>query len=421
MTDPVDSSPAAPVAVRPTPSQKWLEAIAPLTAKLGLSDDDVTFHICVAAKLISAPDDNGAETIVDADAVSDDDFIKAFDGIAKGTVKKAVKEMRNAASPKAEPAQTAPPGLPLPTGAPYMGALYVIPDVPEGEAFLSALSTSKTLTIDAVTIRAALEAVFADSLGLSEIPERLADLMEQHADNIEEPVGDNFMEVLKFVRERRYAEVNVDSRLVTVARKAEVLKRLRQLPGALHQFQAALTAWNEQLKTMRGANPLGVLSGAPTMYPAADDVIGAAEAVVACLKRAFSGLGVMVAKAMAYEGMKIRETLEKPELPALTGSPNRELMLKRLGVEITNADVRVERNVARFVIFVATTVHKNLPGGQEGPVLEALYNLGQTILPWMTSGNQAPTNGRGRSAGSDPHPVGGRRDPSSPYPPVPRG
>ena len=85
-------------------------------------------------------------------------------------------------------------------------------------------------------------------------------------------------------------------------------------------------------------------------------------------------------------------------------------MLKTLGIDLTNADVRAERNVARYVIFAATVVNKSLPGGQEGPVLEALFQLGQTITPWMngSTASHAVNNGRRRDGrrDADPYPVG---------------
>ncbi|MFA6429808.1 MAG: hypothetical protein WCV84_04915 [Patescibacteria group bacterium] len=385
-----------------TPTQKWLDAVSMLALNLEMEPASVTEKL-LGAKIVKAPNDIGAATLCDEEAVPNDDLFAAFSDVPKPVVRKAAKEMRKAAKPVVEvPATPAVPMLPT---APVMtfGATYIIPDVPAGSNFLAALSASKTLTVDDVTIRAALEALYADNLGLSDIPERLAEQMEAFADTIEEPVGDQFMEVLKFVRERRYAEINVDSRLVTKARKAEVLKRLRLLPKAVAQFHSALSAWNEQYESERRSNPLGVLGGR-VIYPPADDVIAAAEIVVDCLKKAFSGLGVQVAKAMAYEGLKIRETLERPELPALTGSPNRELMLKKLNCSLRNADERTEHSIAKYVIFVATTVYRNMPSGQEGPILEALYRVGQTILPWMrgdsTSTDRSPV---------DPTPIGGKR------------
>lgn len=400
-----------------TPKNKWESTIEPLVVRLKLDQKTVTDKI-VAAKLVEAADDSGADVLMDAEALTGADFTGAFPEAAKGTLNLAVKEIR-AKAVKVEAPVAAPAVTPVVTTA-TIGAAFVIPDVPEGSDFLTALSTSKTLTVDLVSIRSALEALFADSRALAEIPEKLAHAMEKHADTIEEPVGDAFLEVLRFVKERRYAEINVDSKLVTKERKKVVVDRLRDLPRAVLQFHMVLTGWNEQLKSNRSSNPFGVLQGgAAAMYPPADEVIAAAEGVVGCLRKAFGGYGVMVSRAMAYEGLKIKETLERSELPALMGVSNRELMLKQLGIDLTNADVRAERNVARYVIFVATTVNTALPGGQEGPVLESLYNLGQTILPWMNGGvsngyaaggGVTVTPGNRKSGGwrtpVDPHPVG---------------
>ncbi len=398
---------------------KWESTIEPLVVRLKLDAKTITDKI-VAAKLVEAADDSGADVLMDAEVLTAADFSGAFPEAAKGTLNLAVKEIR-AKAVKAESTPAAATVAPTPiVPTTTIGAAFIIPDVPEGSAFLDALSTSKSITVDIVSIRSALEALFADRRALSEIPEKLAHAMEKYADTIEEPVGDAFLDVLKFVRERKYADVNVDGRLVTKERKKVVLDRLRELPRAVLQFHMVLTGWNEQLKSNRSGNPFGVLSGgAAAMYPPADDVVAAAEGVVGCLRKAFGGLGVMVAKGMAYEGLKIKETLERPELPALMGAANRELMLKQLGVDLTNADVRAERNVARYVIFVATTVNTALPGGQEGPVLESLYNLGQTILPWMNGdqvsnsyaagGGVTVTPGNRKSGWRtpvDPHPVG---------------
>ncbi len=405
-----------------TPKNKWEGTIDPLVVRLKLDVKTVTEKI-IAAKLVEAADDSGADVLMDDTAIDIADFRAAFPDAAKGTLNLAIKEIRaKAAKPESTPAAVVTPTV-LPA-TPSIGVAFVIPDVPEGSAFLDVLSTSKSLTVDVVSIRAALEALFADSRALGEIPERLAKAMETHADTVEEPVGDAFLDVLKFVRERRYADIAVDGKLVTKERKKVVLDRLRELPHAVYQFHQTLVAWNEQLKSNRSSNPFGVLQGgAAAMYPPTDEVIAAADGVVGCLRKAFGGLGVMVAKAMAYEGLKIKETLERSELPALVGAPNREIMLKQLGIDITNADVRAEKNVARYVIFVATVIPKDMPGGQEGQVLESLYNLGQQILPWMTGGQASSgfTPGNGGtvnvSAGGgrkrdgwrtpvDPHPVG---------------
>lgn len=410
MVDTIDIPVPAPQPSPITTSAAWLNAIQPLVEQLELPSEVVT-NALISTKLVKAANDKGAAALVDPDAITDEDFIRAFPDATSGDLRLAVKKLRVAGAPKPEPTPVVAPIAPtlVPPAVPGF-TNFVIPDVPDGTNFLSALSVSKTLTVDDVSIRAALEALFADNLGLSEIPERLADMMEKYADGIEEPVGEMFMDVVKLVRERRYADVNVDSKFVTKARKQQVIGRLRELPAAMAQFHATLTAWNEQLKSNRASNPFGVLQGgANSMFPPPDEVIAAAEGVVACLKRAFSGFGVMVTKAMAYEGIKIRETLERPDLPALTGSPNREIMLKNMGVSLTRADERFEKNVARYVLFVATRV-RDLPGGQEGPILEALWNLGQMVLPWMNGVTRIPT-GNGRNGSSRGEPIPGSRDP----------
>lgn len=403
-TPQADAIAATPGAGEISMTTKWIQAIQPFVSRLGLSAEQVTQAI-LAAKLVKIAHDDAVEVLSDPDAITNEDFISAFPEATKGDLRKAVSEMRNAAKPATPSAPTPQVSAPqmLASAAPAM-ATFVIPDIPEGEGLLAALSSSKSLTVDAVTIRAALEAYQADQMDLSGVPERLADLMEHHADAIEEPVGEEFLEILKFVRARKYADVNVESRLVTGERKRVFMGRMQALPRALTQFHAVLSSWNEQLKSNRSANPLGILSGA-NFWPPPDEVIGASEIVVACLKKTFGGFGVQVARALAYESIKIRETLERPELPALTGSANRELMLTALGCRLTNADVRMERNVARYVLYVATEVPRNLPGGQEGPALEALYNLGQMILPWM-SGQVKPVATSGSGQVESPFPMG---------------
>lgn len=421
---------ATPGTGTPTPathaprSAGWTKAIQPLVARLEMTEEAVTLAI-LNAKLVRHANDKGAESLTDADSVTEGDFQRAFPEAATGDLRKAVKEMRTAALPEVIQQQPAAPtagAFPIPATATVGMGSYMIPEVLEGTNFLEALSASKDLTVDLVTIRAALEAKFADDIKLSEIPERIVELMEKHADTIEEPVGGTFLEVLKFVKQRKWAEVNVDSNLVTVERKKGFLKRLKALPAAVYEFHMALTAWYEELKVNRAASPLGMLNGT-NFYPPADNVVAAAETIVRCLTSAFAGLGVMVAKAMAYEALKTREILQRSELPVLTGSANREIMLKNLGMTVSNVDIRIEKNVAKYVIFAATTVYRNLPAGQEGPVLESLYLLGQQILPWMTNrGTTSPDddngrrgNGRNNANGDDnrrpaggygaPHPV----------------
>lgn len=412
-TDPgtpaVDPNAAASTATAATPPTRTAELQAVYDAMLAIVKDPTkTAQILDHANVDGVEDLKGAATLNKADWVG------------YGANKVQANLLVDAFAPSAASAVVATTVIPTAAGTVpiqpnAMMMNYVIPDVIDGTQFLQSLSTSATLTVDETSIRCALEALFADDQGLSEIPETLAGMIEAFADKLDEPVGPDFVELLKFIRARKYAEVNVDSRLVTKERKAKVLTKLRKLPEAVYQFHSALSGWYEQLRSNRAANPLGVLAvGANLMYPPPDDVIAAAELVVNCLRMGFSGFGVMVAQAMAYEGMKIRETLNDPTLPARMGAANKEMMLREIGCKLTNSDIRTEKNIARYVLFVATKVPNSLPGGQEGPILDSLYQLGQQILPWMTGNrgdSQNPLTGSPRNGKRD-----GRRDEDFPSP-----
>jgi len=370
-------------------SPKFLEVVKAFAEEIEIEETVVSGRL---AKLVKT-NDKGLTRLADPDIVSDADILEAFkgvEGVLTADLKAAIKAHLRAK--KEEKKAEAPLTTATTAGLSFSGqavtpvTAFQIPEVDDGQSFLQALSVSKTLGVDKVTIRAALEAYYANVRGMSHVPEKMAELIEEFADTLEESVSDRFMEVLEFVTERKYAAViGIKTRYITSERKRKFLDRLLKLPKEVHNFHLVLSAWNTQLTANRAANPLGGLQGV-NPYPQPEEVVGAAESLVAFLKHAFAGFGVMVSKAMGYEGMKIRELTERPDMPALIGKPNRELMLKALGITLNNADVRQEKNIAKYVIYVATEVPTNLPGGQEGSALEALYNLGQLILPWMQTG-----------------------------------
>ena len=285
---------------------------------------------------------------------------------------------------------------------------YTIPEAAKGTELLSSLSTTRVLKVDDTTVRVALEALFADSHNLSKIPEALAEAMDTFANTIEDPVDDRFDEIYELVRSRKYAEVGVDKRFATEAMKRDVITKLRKLPEVVYAFHSVLSTWHEDLKQNRAAQPFAY--GDPGLYPNFDMVLAAAEGVVACLRKTFAGFGGKTVKAMAFESLKIRESLEIPDLPVNTGAANREIMLRNIGCDITDADTRIEAAIAKYVIFVAT-IRTKLPVGQEGPALDALYSVGQGILPWMQRSSVSdPINQPQRPTGRnyDPPRSGGR-------------
>src|SRR5271155_1305636 len=72
---------------------KWDATIEPLVRRLKLDTKSVTDKI-VGAKLVETADDNGAEVLMDAEAIDLADFRGAFPEAAKGTLNLAIKEIR---------------------------------------------------------------------------------------------------------------------------------------------------------------------------------------------------------------------------------------------------------------------------------------------------------------------------------------
>lgn len=387
----------------PAPTAAWLAAIEPLTSQLELSDEVVT-RALVDAKLVKAPNDKGAAALVDADAISDVDFAKAFPDATSGDLRLAVKTLRLAAAPKAEPTPAAPAVATGPFGTGFPGYQdFLIPDAPLGTGLLDILRDTQDLIVDRNTVSAGIEALFAWNMGLDTIPEKLSNRMEAAAKEARRPVSADLRKIEKLVRERRYADVNIDGRLVTEARKRELIAALAQLPEVMYQFHGFLSAWDAQRQSMLQGNLAAQLQGR-RLYPPFEPVVTAAESVVNTLNEAFSGYGVDVAAALAYEAVRVREILEQADLYLKLGYPNKELMFRGLEIGVPSGDRQMHRAVASYVAFVAVDV-RNMPTGEEGPRLEALFIKGEGIKPWMVGEYGRPSKGDRSST----HPNGSGR------------
>jgi hypothetical protein len=114
--------------------------------------------------------------------------------------------------------------------------------------------------------------------------------------------------------------------------------------------------------------------------PPTDGLRDAAESVIQQINKIFAGLGIPVARALAFDAQRIKEILETPTLPAQIGAPNREQMLKLLGVAVPSDYVRLERNVTRYALAVLE-IERLTAGQEELQFLTALMMLGSQI-PW---------------------------------------
>ena len=103
----------------------------------------------------------------------------------------------------------------------------------------------------------------------------------------------------------------------------------------------------------------------------------AGDTLVDSINRVFRGTGVQVAAAMAYDANTIRNTLEKPGLPAMVGVKNRELMLKKIHANVSSNYVRLEQNLVKYVLgFVK---HDAVTSDVEVQYFAALWQLGTQI------------------------------------------
>ncbi len=379
MADPTTPTPSI------TMSEKWQKGLKPLVEVVGCTLDELTAAFAKADLIGAEADDVAFDTIINPKYVKDEAIIAALPVKPKRgmpAVMQAMDQIRSAAAPPAPAPAPAPAGASPGPGMGMMGGSFVIPEVASGTKLLQTLSASPKLPVgvNETTIAVALEAFFMYANGMNRVPEKIAKLMEDFAERAGESVSEDFMELLTFISERRWADFGINKRYVTTERKNKVMGNLSRLPAAVYQFHQVLAGWNELVDAAVRRDPWGRRNIA---YPPVSAVIAAADGVIACLKDTFAGFGLEVTKYLAYEGAKIQEVTENPKLPGMTGFPNRESMLREvLGRDVTDADSATQRGVASYIAFVAK-LKTGLPVGQEGPALEALYNLGQQILPWM--------------------------------------
>ncbi len=297
----------------------------------------------------------------------------------------------------------------------------VLPPVPTDASWLEALRTGGVLKVDQSTVISAIRATLAYRAGLYDIPDGLTKLMERFADENEEQVDTEFFKLRKQMARRNYAEIfeaipGMDGSYVTEARKKQLFSRIDQyLWPAIADFYGQLKSWQEAW--MQGtANPMvmmgaimatqggmGGMMPAGMMQPPDTGILrDTADAMTDSVNKVFAGTGVQIAAALAFDASKIKESLENPRLPALTGAANRDQMLRQLGVAVSATYPRLEINLTRFVLSIMRV--KDQPAGtEELQYFSALFMLGSQI-PW-----EQLSEGR---SGASPRPtgVGGNRN-----------
>lgn len=280
----------------------------------------------------------------------------------------------------------------------------VLPTVPDEESWLKALRAGGVLKVEQSTVISAIRAALAKRAGLYNVPAQLVRAMEDYTDETEEQVSPEFFKLRKMLTRTNYGDLfsaidGLDGTYVSDKRKSELLKRIDELWPNVLQFNDLLKTW-QQSWLQGAANPAmlmmafaGTAGGAmpPGMMSPPDTAVlrDAAEAVNDSINRVFRGPGVQITAALAYEASQIKETLQQPGLPALVGVPNREQMLKKLGVSVDATYPRLEQNITQFVLGIMA-VPDQPAGEDELRYFGALFMLGGQIAWDKLSGHVLP-------------------------------
>ena len=271
----------------------------------------------------------------------------------------------------------------------------LLPPVPTDESWLNSLKTGGVLKVDESSYIAALRAGFADRVGLFSLPEALAKAMEQYADETEEQVDPVFYTLRKSLTRRNYGDIfaaieGLDGTFITEGRRKEFLSRVRDtLWPAITESYITLSRWYKAWRasfsdpSMLLAAIGGSLNGAAGVSmitpPDTAPLHDAGDALVNAINRTFRGTGVQVAAALAYEANLIKKTLDDPRLPSMVGVKNREMMLKKIGANISSDYVRLEQNLVKYVL--GFTKHDTVTSDVEVNYFVALWQLG-TQIKW---------------------------------------
>lgn len=297
----------------------------------------------------------------------------------------------------------------------------VLPKVPEDESWLRALQVGGVLKVEESTVIALIRAALAKRVGLYEITEKLVTKMEEFADINDEPVNSEYFKLRKDLTRRTYGDIfaaieGLDGNYVTEARKKATFGKVNTvLWPAISGFNASLRGWQEAymqtmtnptmmmgaMMALAGGGGGGMMPG--IMQPPDTGVIrDGAAALNDAINKVFSGPGIQIASALAYEANSIKNSLTDPRLPALIGAANRDQMLKMLEVNVVPTYPRLEENLVRFVLS-AIKLKDQTAGPEEVNYLSTLYMLGSQI-PWdqIQGFEDGPTGigGRRKTGGS---------------------
>ena len=326
----------------------------------------------------------GAETVADLRLLTESDLTSA--GLKLVNARKLLAELNDVAKKEA----TAAVAAATPIMSDYS---MILPSPSTNESFLKALKAGGVLKVDDSSYEAALRVFLADRCGLYAVPDKLSTAMLDYADGGDVPVDSIFFELLDSITRRNYGDLfsaipGITGTFVSKKRRDEFVRRIsNEMCPAVRDAYVALDAWYKSMLAA-SSNPAalvqafsGIMSGAGmglgVSLPPTDAVHDAADTLKDAINHVFRGTAAPVGAAMAKDAMEIASVLNNPALPAMVGAPNREQMLKKLGINITPNYARLEQNLVRFVLSYIK--FDEAGAGNEAAYLTALWTLGNSI------------------------------------------
>lgn len=361
----------------------WTERITRFSEAVGVPVVEIER---VLTPLVGDPGDEALIYLSDINAVSDNDLKTALAEfkIPSGKLNAHLLKLRGEKQPE-EKNETA---------SITHSSLSILPPVPDDQSFLELLKTGGVLKVGTTEVLSAIKAALAQKVGLYKLPEKILEKMETFAISQEEPCGEAFYAMQKLVTEKKYGDVlsaiGVSGNYISETRKKDFFVRLEaKLWPALSDFQKRLVAW--QQAWMQGMSNPGMLMAAMTAKqsggmlppgmmapPDTAELQAAAEEVINEINRVFAGPGIPVARALAYDATRIMGILENKDLPAQTGSSNKDQMIKDLGVSVGADIVKTEQSLTRYALAIMS-LSKVSAGDDELIYLSAMIQLGSTI------------------------------------------
>ena len=344
--------------------------------------------------------DLGVEGLDDLASLEVDDLTSVGMKLAKA--RKLVGELKSTAKPAATASVAA-----AETRAIQSQFEALLPAVPNDDSWLDALKTGGVLKVDDSSYIAAIRAALADRAGLYGVPDALSKAMEKYADETEEQVDPAFYSLRKSLTRRAYGDIfaaidGLDGTFITEGRRKEFLSRIRDtLWPAIADSYRSLDSWYQTWRAsfsdpsmLIAAIGGGFSGGAAGMSmitpPDTAQLHDAGDTLVNSINRVFRGTGVQIAAAMAYDANTIRKTLEDPHLPSMVGVKNREMMLKKIGTNVSSNYIRLEQNLVKYVL--AFVKHDTVTSDVEVNYFVALWQLG-TQINWSELGVDGATAG----------------------------